>query len=161
MGECEYGKGKRRVEYYDYENKKVIPYECPRNALVDKHYCEFHDNEYAQNNPDEVINSFYTLVLLSNMSRSMENKALSFQLRKRSNAYKYYNLSWTDYERRFISEMRNNPKAMELIRWLSSFERNDNNNNNNNETVTLICFCPKEEFCHRSLVKRMALECLQ
>lgn len=69
--------------------------------------------------------------------------------------YKYHNLSWNGYERRFISEMQNNPKAMELIKWLSGFERNGNS-----ETVTLICFCPKEEFCHRSLVKRMALECL-
>jgi uncharacterized protein YeaO (DUF488 family) len=69
--------------------------------------------------------------------------------------FKYRGLSWTEYKRRFIAEMKNNPEAMELIRWLSNFERNDNS-----QTVTLICFCPNENQCHRSLVKNMALECL-
>ena len=62
QGQCDYGRGEKKVEYYDYEKKSRIPYECPHQALTDKHYCEFHDNEYAQNNPDKVMNSFYTLV---------------------------------------------------------------------------------------------------
>ena len=62
MGQCEYGKGEKKVEYYDYENKKLIPYECPRNSLPDKYYCKFHDSEYAQTNSDDVMKSFYTLV---------------------------------------------------------------------------------------------------
>jgi len=33
----------------------------PRNSLPDKHYCEFHDSDYAQTNPDDVMKSFYTL----------------------------------------------------------------------------------------------------
>jgi hypothetical protein len=62
MGECEYGKGGNKVEYYNYENDNFIPYKCPRNSLPDKHYCEFHDSGYAQTNPDDVMKSFYTLV---------------------------------------------------------------------------------------------------
>jgi hypothetical protein len=56
------GKGEKRVEYYDYENQRSIPYECPRNSLPDRHYCKFHDSDYAQTNPDDVMKSFYTLV---------------------------------------------------------------------------------------------------
>ncbi|MGB8034731.1 MAG: hypothetical protein WCF03_13030 [Nitrososphaeraceae archaeon] len=62
QGQCEYGKGEKRVEYYDYENQRSIPYECPRNSLPDRHYCKFHDSDYAQTNPDDVMKSFYTLV---------------------------------------------------------------------------------------------------
>ena len=62
QGLCDYGRGEKKVEYHDYEKNSRIPYECPRDSLPDKHYCEFHDNEYAQNNPDKVMNSFYTLV---------------------------------------------------------------------------------------------------
>jgi hypothetical protein len=61
MGEREYGKGKKRVRYYDYENQRSIPYECHRD-IFQKHYCEFHYSDYAQTNPDEVVKSFYTLV---------------------------------------------------------------------------------------------------
>jgi len=61
MGQCEYDKGEKKVKYYDYENKRFIPYEYPRNSLPDKHYCEFHDSDYAQTNPDDVMKSFYTL----------------------------------------------------------------------------------------------------
>lgn len=62
QGQCDYGKGEKGIDYYDYEKNSRILYECPRHALPDKHYCEFHENEYAQNNPDKVMNSFYTLV---------------------------------------------------------------------------------------------------
>ncbi|MGA8913912.1 MAG: hypothetical protein WB443_13745, partial [Nitrososphaeraceae archaeon] len=62
QGQCEYGKGEKRVEYYDYKNQRSIPYECPRNSLPDRHYCKFHDSDYAQTNPDDVMKSFYTLV---------------------------------------------------------------------------------------------------
>ena len=55
-------KVKKGVEYYDYENQRSIPYECPRNSLPDRHYCKFHDSDYAQTNPDDVMKSFYTLV---------------------------------------------------------------------------------------------------
>ena len=61
-GTCEYGKGEKKIEYYDYENQNYIPYECPRDSLPDKHYCEFHDSDYAQTNPVDVMKSFDTLV---------------------------------------------------------------------------------------------------
>jgi len=61
MGECEYGKGKKRVRYYDHENQRSIPYECHLDSLPEA-YCEFHYSDYAQTNPDEVVKSFYTLV---------------------------------------------------------------------------------------------------
>ena len=61
QGQCEYGKGEKKVDYYGYENQSYIPYECPRDSLSDKHYCEFHDSDYAQTNPDDVMKSFYTL----------------------------------------------------------------------------------------------------
>jgi hypothetical protein len=48
--------------YYDDEANSFIPYECPHHIVPDLHYCEFHDNKHAQNNPDKVMNSFYTLV---------------------------------------------------------------------------------------------------
>ena len=62
QGRCDYGRGEKKVDYYDYEKNSRIPYECPHRALTGKHYCVFHDNEYAQNNSDKVMNSFYTLV---------------------------------------------------------------------------------------------------
>jgi hypothetical protein len=30
----------------------------PRNSLPDKHYCEFHDSDYAKTNPDDVMKLF-------------------------------------------------------------------------------------------------------
>jgi hypothetical protein len=63
MGQCEYGRGEEKVvEYYDYEKKAVIKYECPRSTLPYKDHCEFHDKEYAENNPDDVMKLFYGLV---------------------------------------------------------------------------------------------------
>jgi hypothetical protein len=62
MGQCEYGKGEKKVEYYDFDKKQLIPYECPFNALPYKKRCEFHDIVYAQINPDAVMKLFYNLV---------------------------------------------------------------------------------------------------
>jgi hypothetical protein len=51
--------------------------------------------------------------------------------------------------------MKDNPKSIEFIQWLSKYE--NNNNNNNNKNITLICFCENENNCHRSIVKELAL----
>ena len=66
--------------------------------------------------------------------------------------FKSNKIDWSQYRERFIEEMRDNPKSIELIHWLSKFENNSNNNN-----TTLICFCENEKNCHRSIVKELAL----
>ena len=72
--------------------------------------------------------------------------------------YEYFKtkkIDWNQYKERFIEQVKDNPKSIELIRWLSKFENNNNNNDNNN--ITLMCFCKNEKNCHRSIVKELAL----
>ena len=63
--------------------------------------------------------------------------------------FKSHKIDWNQYKRRFIVQMRDNPKSIELIQWLSRFE-------NKNSNVTLICFCENEKSCHRSIVRDLA-----
>jgi uncharacterized protein YeaO (DUF488 family) len=65
--------------------------------------------------------------------------------------FKSNKIDWSRYRERFIEEMMDNPKSIELIYWLSKFENNDNKN------ITLICFCENEKKCHRSIVKELGL----
>ncbi len=65
--------------------------------------------------------------------------------------FKSNKIDWSRYRERFIEEMMDNPKSIELICWLSKFENNDNKN------ITLICFCENEKKCHRSIVKELGL----
>jgi uncharacterized protein YeaO (DUF488 family) len=65
--------------------------------------------------------------------------------------FKSNKIDWSQYRERFIEEMRDNPKSIELIHWLSKFENHNNNN------TTLICFCENEKKCHRSIIKELAL----
>jgi uncharacterized protein YeaO (DUF488 family) len=58
--------------------------------------------------------------------------------------FKSNRIDWSQYRERFIEEMIDNPKSIELIHWLSKFE-----NSNNNKNITLICFCENEKKCHR------------
>jgi uncharacterized protein YeaO (DUF488 family) len=64
--------------------------------------------------------------------------------------FKSNKIDWSQYRERFIEEMMDNPKSVELIHWLSKFE------NNNDKNITLICFCENEKNCHRSIVKELA-----
>jgi uncharacterized protein YeaO (DUF488 family) len=64
--------------------------------------------------------------------------------------FKSNKIYWSQYRERFIEQMKDNPKSIELIHWLAKFENNDNNN------VTLMCFCENEKSCHRSIVKELA-----
>ena len=64
--------------------------------------------------------------------------------------FKSNKIDWSHYRERFIEQMKDNPKSIELIHWLAKFENNDNNN------VTLLCFCENEKSCHRSIVKELA-----
>ena len=66
--------------------------------------------------------------------------------------FKSNKIDWSQYRERFIEEMMDNPKSIELIHWLSKFE-----NHNNNKNITLICLCENEKNCHRSIVKELAL----
>ena len=66
--------------------------------------------------------------------------------------FKSNKIDWNQYRERFIEEIIDNPKSIELIHWLSKFENNNNNN------ITLICFCENERKCHRSIVKEMVLD---
>jgi len=65
--------------------------------------------------------------------------------------FKSNKIDWNQYRERFIEEMIDNPKSIELIHWLSKFE------DHNNKNITLICFCENEKKCHRSIVKELVL----
>jgi len=65
------------------------------------------------------------------------------------NDYRYNNIDWNEYEKRYIKEMESNK---ELIKKLKS--RNDNG-----ETITLLCWEKYDKFCHRRLLKKLIEEC--
>jgi uncharacterized protein YeaO (DUF488 family) len=82
------------------------------------------------------------------------------------------NIDWPEYSRLYIEEIKDNPKAIQLLQTLAFFI-NDRNNRNKphlqlqqeqqeiydliqkHDTVTLLCHCKDEKFCHRSIVKDM------
>jgi uncharacterized protein YeaO (DUF488 family) len=70
--------------------------------------------------------------------------------------YDYFKskIDWSQYRQRFIEQMNDSPKSIELIHWLAKFE------NNNERNVTLMCFCKNEKSCHRSVVKELVSNCL-
>jgi len=68
--------------------------------------------------------------------------------------FKSNKIDWSQYRKRFIEQMKDNPKSLELIQWLAKFENNDKSN------ITLMCFCENEKSCHRSIVKELASNCL-
>ena len=55
-------------------------------------------------------------------------------------------ITWNQYRKRFISEIKNNPKAIQAMKMLKS---------GHYQVVTLLCHCPDERYCHRSLIKEM------
>lgn len=61
MEKCKYGRN-GTDHYYYYEDENPVKYICPRDALLDRSYCKFHDIDNSRNNPREVLNSFYVLV---------------------------------------------------------------------------------------------------
>ena len=56
-------------------------------------------------------------------------------------------ISWPDYVERYTAEMRRKPG---LVHALADRARK--------ETVTLLCGCPEEKRCHRSVLKRLVEE---
>jgi uncharacterized protein YeaO (DUF488 family) len=57
-------------------------------------------------------------------------------------------ITWPEYVELFTDEIRNNPKARKALDELSNYKG----------IVTLLCHCPDENLCHRSLVKQMVEE---
>ena len=58
---------------------------------------------------------------------------------------KYKMITWSEYVRLFIDELKNNPKAQKALETLANYDG----------TVTLLCHCEVENLCHRSIVKQM------
>jgi uncharacterized protein YeaO (DUF488 family) len=79
-------------------------------------------------------------------------------------------IDWTEYSRRYIEEIKDNPQALKLLQTLA-FIVNDRNHRKKplgqlqqeqqkifdliqkHDTATLLCHCKDEKFCHRSIVK--------
>jgi uncharacterized protein YeaO (DUF488 family) len=58
-------------------------------------------------------------------------------------------ITWNQYRKRFISEIKNNPKAIQTMKMLKS---------GHYEVVTLLSHCRDEKYCHRSIIKEMILK---
>ena len=58
-------------------------------------------------------------------------------------------ITWNRYRKRFIPEIKNNPKAIQALKILKS---------GHYDVVTLLCHCLDERYCHRSLIKEMLRE---
>ena len=78
------------------------------------------------------------------------------------------NIDWTEYSRRYIEEIKDNPLAIQLLQILDYFVNDKEDRNlkehqplqqkvynliQKHDTVTLLCHCKDEKFCHRSIVK--------
>jgi uncharacterized protein YeaO (DUF488 family) len=83
-------------------------------------------------------------------------------------------IDWTEYSRLYIEEIKDNPKAIQLLQILAFFVNERNNRNKpqvqlqqeqqkiydliqKHDAVTLLCHCKDEKFCHRSIVKDITL----
>jgi uncharacterized protein YeaO (DUF488 family) len=82
------------------------------------------------------------------------------------------NIDWSEYSRLYIEEIKDNPHAIQLLQIMSFFVNDVDDRKKSNtqlqqeqqkiyeliqkhETVTLLCHCKDEKFCHRSIVKDM------
>jgi uncharacterized protein YeaO (DUF488 family) len=81
-----------------------------------------------------------------------ESGNIDFELAPSETLYqafvKYKKIDWPEYKKRFYTEIKNNPKAQKALDYLANYDG----------IVTLLCHCPDENLCHRSLVKQMILE---
>ncbi|MGN6350406.1 MAG: DUF488 domain-containing protein [Candidatus Nitrosocosmicus sp.] len=77
-------------------------------------------------------------------------------------------IDWTEYSRRYIEEIKSNPQAIQLLQTLAFFVNDKEDRKlqehqpsqqlmydliQKHDTVTLLCHCKDEKFCHRSIVK--------
>jgi uncharacterized protein YeaO (DUF488 family) len=65
-------------------------------------------------------------------------------------ANRHVEASWETYRTRFLAEMRESAAARQAINDLAEAHTAG-------EVITLLCFCPDERRCHRSLVKQLIL----
>ena len=65
--------------------------------------------------------------------------------------FKHEGLTWDEYVPRFLEEMSAAEAQSEISRLA---------NLASSETITLMCICPDEKRCHRSLVKKLILQAL-
>ncbi len=63
--------------------------------------------------------------------------------------FKHEGLAWDEYVPRFLEEM-SAPEARSEISRLANLA--------SSETITLMCICPDEKRCHRSLLRDLVLE---
>ncbi len=89
--------------------------------------------------------------------------------------FKDRKIGWTEYSKRYIEEIKDNPEALKVLCKLSSHfnnritEKSHNAHSQKEEhrtseennylikfkVVTLLCHCKDEKYCHRSIVKGM------
>jgi uncharacterized protein YeaO (DUF488 family) len=83
-------------------------------------------------------------------------------------------IDWSEYSRRYIEEIKENTPSIQLLQILSFFVNDDDDRKHkhaklqeqekehqqnmydlirNYDTVTLLCHCKDEKFCHRYIVK--------
>jgi uncharacterized protein YeaO (DUF488 family) len=63
--------------------------------------------------------------------------------------FKHEGLSWEDYVPRYLDEMRSE-EAKSAIQQLATKAKSDR--------ITLMCICPDQNRCHRSLLRDLILE---
>jgi len=51
-----------RREYFDHELGKSVIYECPRQAVTERGFCEFHDPDYWREHEEEVRSKFEKMI---------------------------------------------------------------------------------------------------
>jgi uncharacterized protein YeaO (DUF488 family) len=79
-------------------------------------------------------------------------------------------IDWSEYSRRYTEEIKGNTQAKQLLQTLSFFVNDKEDRNlhehppsqqkmldlvRNYDTVTFLCHCKDEKFCHRSIVKEL------
>ena len=63
--------------------------------------------------------------------------------------FKHEGLSWEDYVPRYLDEMQAE-EAQSAIQRLATMAKSDR--------ITLMCICPDEDRCHRSLLRELIIE---
>ena len=81
-------------------------------------------------------------------------------------------IQWPEYKRQYIEEIKSNHQATQLLQTLSPFARGHKDKNKHiqqelqnlpdiihliqkYDTITFLCHCKDEKYCHRSIVKEM------
>jgi len=83
-------------------------------------------------------------------------------------------IGWPEYERQYIDEIKNNPESVNLLQIVASFVNGNGDGSKyvqqeqeqqkrydliqKYDTLTLLCHCKDEKYCHRSIVKEMILK---